>query len=156
LKSIITLKTKLNWLNCEIKIKMVRKLCSLLKKLENKTHTDRIFLSIYCGELYWQNFSFLYLSINIDGIFSSVTDKVTEGIILLVILSLIFNLWPDDQSSYPLSHFSFFIVYFFMQQIVTPSISTQFNLLQQTGHHNTQFVSINILIKILLRILHFK
>jgi hypothetical protein len=75
---------------------------------------------------------------------------------LLVILSLIFNLWPDDQPSYPLSHFSFFIVYFFMQQTVTPSISTQFNLPQQNGHHNTRFVSINILIKILLRILHFK
>jgi len=72
---------------------MVRKLCLLLKNWKKKTQTlIKKILSVYCGELYQHNFLFLYLSVNTYGIFSSTTNKVTEEIILLVILSLIFNL----------------------------------------------------------------
>jgi len=55
------------------------------------------------------------------------TDKVTIGIILLVNLSVIFNLWPDAWLSSP--HFYFFLIHFFCnkQPPLRPSIWTQLN-----------------------------
>jgi hypothetical protein len=63
------------------------------KKLENKTQTSIEFFYQYTAMNFTNRiFLSLYLSVNTDEIFLLVTDKVTEGIILLVILSLIFNL----------------------------------------------------------------
>jgi hypothetical protein len=59
--------------------------------------------------------------------------------------------------SLPLPYFFFFLMYFFLQQTVTPppNLNT-FQPHNKSDHHNTQFVSIRVLIQILLRILHFK
>jgi hypothetical protein len=87
-------------------------------------------------------------------------DGFTNSIILSVIPSMIFNLWPGDWPSYPhlpLLHFSFFLTHFFCNK-QSPLAHSQHNSTShnKSNHQNTQFVSICILIQILLSILHFK
>ena len=83
-------------------------------------------------------------------------NEVTDGIILLVMSSVIFNLWPDDRPSSPPSLFFLLPYVFFLQQTTTPYSQHNSTSHNKFGHHNTQFVSIRVLIQILLRILHFK
>ena len=56
-------------------------------------------------------------------------DISTNRVTIRIIMSVIFNLWPDARLSSPLPHFYFFLVHFFYnkQPPLPPSISTQLN-----------------------------
>jgi hypothetical protein len=90
------------------------------------------------------------------------TDRITDVVIIEIILSVnpsrIFNLWPNAQPSSP--PLLLLCKTFLCNKITIPQSQSQSQHNSTShkfsSHHNTQFVSIRVLIQISLRILHLK
>ena len=98
-----------------------------IKKLINTyENTDGKILLIYYDYLYQQNFSFLYLSVNINRKILSVhIEEMTEGIIVRLKRQIVhFNFWFGDRPSSSLPTFFLFPYVFFSVTNNHPLIST--------------------------------